>query len=60
MINSLMEQKGALAHIYEEYESSSDSLLFVHGMLAAFCQDLLSTSHVRKAEISTMTTPQGI
>lgn len=60
MIHSLIEQKSALAHIYEEYESSSDSLLFVHGMISAFCQDLLSTSHVRKAEITTMTTPQGI
>lgn len=59
MIAALTEHKNALAHVYEEYESSCDSVLFVHGMLKDFHKDLINTSIIRAAELRTMVTPQG-
>lgn len=49
-----------MAHILEEYESSYESILFVHAMMSAFYTDLSSTTHTRRAEIKTMTTEAGI
>ena len=40
MAEILTEHKNAMAHILEEYESSYESILFVHGMMSAFYVDL--------------------
>lgn len=49
MIAALTEHKNAVSHIYEEYESSCDSILFVEGLLKTLHKDLVTTSMIRAA-----------